>query len=573
MQSVLSNQTWKNKIIALLVVFSVLLGFFLYLLFEGINIISATQTFTAVNAQWTQSQKNAVNDLYIYVRTQDEKDFHKFQNRIDQVHAIRSAIDELRTKNPDVAFVSKGLSALEVSDVMINNMASVGRYLGSLEHFTASKAMWEECGEKIDVIEEAAYTLQHRFRQDKSSEQELAAELEWIRKIDTSLTVEAQNILIQLGKSSEWLRSRVQAVVGLAVFVLILFALWIAFYWYKMTGQLASTLKERNHLAKFPELNPVPVVEVDFNGIVTYRNPATAASFPDMTSLRHPFLKEVEACLYMLDREIPQTMHKEVKIGERYYEQIIHRVDEKEVFHVYALDVTARKKYEQEINRSLKEKEILLAEIHHRVKNNLAVVAGLLEMETANGSDDRLVQALRRSISRIHSIALVHEKLYEFKDFLHVNVRSYMEQLTRMIADTYSSPDKMITLHCHIEEISLNVNQSIPLAILVNEVLVNAYKHAFHGLETGEIHISLFKSGDDGIRLTIEDNGAGLPENFNVSESSSLGMTLVRTLAAQLKAEISFELTEKSGTVFQMEFQPSEAKGSTSAHTTVSMLS
>lgn len=557
---------WKNTIITFLVVFTFLFGAFLYLLYEGINIISATQTFTAANSQWAQTQKDAVSNFYNYARNHNEEDFTRFKRNIEQVYAIREAIDEISEPNPDIAFIREGLSSLQISNALINNMLSVRRYLGSVELFTASHSLWEECGVKISMIEDVAHEihdLHHKGELDKTTLEEKVTQ---IRLMDRALTAELQNILVRLGESSEWLTDRVLFIIAIAGLLVLLFALAISYYWYEVTSKLKTTLVERDNLSTFPELNPMPVVEVDFNCRVTYCNPAATRLFPDIDIQQnhHPFLKEVHSCIYDMDKNTPSTSNQEVDIGDRTYEQVIHRINEMEVYRIYGFDITDRKKYEREINKSLKEKEVLLAEIHHRVKNNLAVVAGLLELEGGQITSNNLKQVLTRSISRIHSIALIHEKLYEFKDFSNIDFKLYLEELIETIENTYRPEPSEIHLSVQIDVVSMNVNQAVPLGIIINEVLINAYKHAFreNGLK-GNIHVTLHQNHDK-IRVCIHDNGTGLPSDFNFEETSSLGMTLIKTLASQLKAEIVLE--SNNGTRFQITFQQSDIKGSSSSH-------
>ncbi len=554
---------WKKKITVLLITFSILFGSFLFLLHEGIKIISATQAFTAANSQWMLSQKDAVNYLYNYLHTRDVEDYDQFQSSINQVYAIRNAIDELRREDPDFDLVREGLIGLQVSEQLINSMIAVRRYLGSVERFTATHALWEECNIKITHIDILARSLHQQIGSEELTQSELFETLAQIRHADESLTEEAQNILLQLDNSSNWLTNRVLLIIGITGFALVVFALSIGFYWFKMTRLLERTVRKVDHLSTFPELNPIPVIEVSFNGEVTYRNPYAQKIFPDLESVDHPFLNQMQQCLDRLGENMPQTTHTEVEINNKVYDQIIHRVNSLNVFHIYALDVTDRKSYEMEIKRSLQEKEVLLAEIHHRVKNNLAVIAGLLELEVDSLENDAFNQIMRRNISRIHSIALVHEKLYEFQDFSNINFKTYIEELVRTIHTTYHTSEIPIELNFDLQEIKLNVNQAVPLAIIINEVITNAYKHAFKISEKGEIDIVMVQLNGE-VMVRIRDNGVGLPESFDIDYTTSLGMTLINTLAKQIDGKVL--LQSGNGTSFQITFQAAEVKGSVSAH-------
>ncbi|MGM0459972.1 MAG: sensor histidine kinase [Bacteroidota bacterium] len=217
-----------------------------------------------------------------------------------------------------------------------------------------------------------------------------------------------------------------------------------------------------------------------------------------------------------------------------------------------ASDISVQKESEKRISESLHEKNILLAEIHHRVKNNLAVISGLLQMQMWNMEDESARIALQHSQLRIQSIALVHEKLYQNETFADINISDFVKELVDAVSESFKSPDKQIELCYDLEEIRMNINQAVPLSLLLNECIVNAYKHAFRGKNEGKIDIHLEKNGDL-VEIQVEDNGHGLPDDFDFEKQQSLGVTLIRTLVSQLRGEARYESGEE-GTRFLFEF-------------------
>ncbi|MDX1585095.1 MAG: histidine kinase dimerization/phosphoacceptor domain -containing protein, partial [Balneolaceae bacterium] len=225
------------------------------------------------------------------------------------------------------------------------------------------------------------------------------------------------------------------------------------------------------------------------------------------------------------------------------------RGDEKRII-AYVRDISEQKKNEQMVKASLKEKETLLAEIHHRVKNNLAIISGLLEMQTFN-ADDSIVNELRESQSRIQSIAMVHERLYQSDSFTNIPFGTYIDELFRFIANTFNTDGREIRIEKQIESVPLDVSQAIPCGLILNELITNAYKHAFNGTNDPVIHISLHQ--DNGrIHLQVKDNGKGLPPDFEVDQPSSLGTTLIRTLVQQLNGEL--KVSSEQGACFSISF-------------------
>lgn len=222
-------------------------------------------------------------------------------------------------------------------------------------------------------------------------------------------------------------------------------------------------------------------------------------------------------------------------------------------------DVTARREYEEKLKSALKEKEVLLKEVHHRVKNNLAVINGLFQLEIFNTDNEELQFVLAASQMRIKSMALIHESLYASGDFANISFGSYLADLSSSIMNTFVKEAKNVEVELDTENLSFNINQAIPSALLVNELFTNALKHAFPNSKPGTIFISL-REKDGLVHLSVGDDGVGVPSNIDIENPKSLGFTLVRNLVKQLHGEL--RLSKKRGTVFTITFQRKQTSGS-----------
>jgi two-component sensor histidine kinase len=198
----------------------------------------------------------------------------------------------------------------------------------------------------------------------------------------------------------------------------------------------------------------------------------------------------------------------------------------------------------------------LLAEIHHRVKNNLAVISGLLQMQMWNVEDESAKIALQHSQLRIQSIALVHEKLYQNETFANINISDFARELVDAVSDSFKQPEQEVKLNYSMEDIKMNVNQAVPLSLLLNECIVNCYKHAFKNRDSGEINIEL-EMTDDNVEIVVSDNGHGLPDDFDFENQQSLGVTLIRTLVGQLRGGAEYS-SNGHGTRFSLGFKLEE---------------
>ncbi|MBN2225942.1 MAG: PAS domain S-box protein [candidate division Zixibacteria bacterium] len=221
-------------------------------------------------------------------------------------------------------------------------------------------------------------------------------------------------------------------------------------------------------------------------------------------------------------------------------------------------DITLRKQIDLQLQASLKEKEILLQEIHHRVKNNLQLVSSLLSLQTESIADDSVLQVLRDCQTRIRTMALIHEALYKADDLSSIDAHAYFRDLANYVTRTYRDQAQHVKLTADIVNISLTIHTAIPCGLIVNELLSNALKHAFPKGETGEIHVSLHRENDGLIRLTVRDNGVGLPPAVDVEKSASLGLQLIKTLAGQINATV--EIDRANGTAFTLSFVPDSVR-------------
>lgn len=221
------------------------------------------------------------------------------------------------------------------------------------------------------------------------------------------------------------------------------------------------------------------------------------------------------------------------------------------VFGIYT-DIRDRKQYEKALQDSIAEKETLLSEIHHRVKNNLAVVAGMMELQLMSEEDDALSSKLSDSINRIKSIATIHEQLYQNKSFSNLNFSESLKQLVSSIFGMMQS-EVDISINYKLDDVQISVNQGIPSSLIVNEVITNILKHAFTGRTKGNVVISLTVTGQH-IHIQISDDGIGLPANFDPKSEKTLGLKLIDILTEQLKGESRFE-SGKKGTTFYLSFE------------------
>jgi two-component sensor histidine kinase len=210
-----------------------------------------------------------------------------------------------------------------------------------------------------------------------------------------------------------------------------------------------------------------------------------------------------------------------------------------------------------ELAATLREREIMLQEINHRVKNNLQVISSLINMQEREVKDGAVRSALQECRARIQTIALIHEKLYQSADYSSVPFSEYARNLATNIVHVAGVSPTAIALHLEIEPLSLAVDKAIPCGLLLNELITNALKHAFPNARRGTVRVELRRAGDREAVLAVGDDGIGLPAQFDLAQSSSFGVQLVTTLVEQLGGRL--EITRSGGTTFSVTF-PVEAQ-------------
>ena len=225
-----------------------------------------------------------------------------------------------------------------------------------------------------------------------------------------------------------------------------------------------------------------------------------------------------------------------------------------EIYQILAIthDITERKQAETQIKEALREKEVLLQEIHHRVKNNLQVISSLLDLQSQHIHEPAMLEVFRESQDRVRTMALIHEQLYQSQDCARINFSEYITELTNYLFRAYGVNVCKITLELDVEEVSLNINTAIPCGLIISELISNALKYAFPQGNDGVIKIALHSDSAHQITLQVIDNGIGFPDNYDFNKVQSLGLQLVNVLTKQIEG--SLQVNRHLGTAFTITF-------------------
>ena len=274
--------------------------------------------------------------------------------------------------------------------------------------------------------------------------------------------------------------------------------------------------------------------------------------FKDKVFNRDAF-KELQDKGYIRYKDLPLETKEGKPIAVEFVSNV-YRVNGDKVIQCNIRNITERKQAEEGIRASLREKEILLRELHHRVKNNMQVISGLLDLQARSSGNPELIEMLNKSQSRIRSMALVHEQLYASKDLARIDMVGYVRALSQELFQAYKIDPRKIDLIVRTDgNVYVDISKAIPCGLILNELVSNALKHSFPGDGPGELRIIIHETKNKEIEIIVRDNGLGLPDDVDIHQPRCMGLYLVNGLVKkQLEGQI--EVRRDNGTEFRIIF-------------------
>jgi two-component sensor histidine kinase len=310
----------------------------------------------------------------------------------------------------------------------------------------------------------------------------------------------------------------------------------------------------------------IDIVNTDYR--VLFQNRILRERFGDLTGelCYEKYMGQKEPCDFCPMQKAIAASHAQraevLGVDGRYYELLAAPLPDPDGTVDKAIevvkDITDRKRAEEGLHRELKEKEVLLKEIHHRVKNNLQVISSLLSLQSHHVQGERDRELFRESQDRVRSMALVHEKLYQSNSFAHIDFADYVKSLIHGLRRTYCINPGAIKIDVTADNVKLNIDLAVPCGLIINELVSNAIKHAFpiSRKKEGRIQITLRHLEKRRIELIVQDNGTGMPEGLDFNKTESLGLKLVSILVKD-QLDGTIRLDRKRGTKFRIVFQGS----------------
>ncbi len=400
------------------------------------------------------------------------------------------------------------------------------------------QALWDENGNVVRMV--GSHTDITDRKQAEEALSNLLERLEFIveertlelRKINDSLQIEItqrERIEKALRESEQQFRAAFdQAAVGIA-------HVGINGQWLLVNQKLCNIVGytfQELYLLTFQDITHPNDLDIDLN----YVNQVLSGEISNY-SLEKRYLRKNGSIVWV---NITVSLMREPSGEPKYFISVVE-------------DISDRKQSNEQIQASLLEKEVLLKEIYHRVKNNLQVISSLLNLQSAYIQDAQDMAIFQQSQQRIASMALVHEKMYQSPDLAKINLNEYVQDLVSSLCTCYELNTDAIAINIHVDDgILLGLDTAIPCSLIIHELVSNSLKHAFTGGISGEINIEIENTSVNEITLIVRDNGIGLPSNFDFKNTASLGWELIDALSSQLSGDIT--INNDIGVEFKIDF-------------------
>jgi PAS domain S-box-containing protein len=558
----------EYQIVIVVTVFVVIAAFLTWINQISDKSIMGVKAYIAGEGQWTKAQKQATHALSSYIVLGDELYFEQFKSALEVTKGDKRARLELSGDNPDMNIVVEGFRAGRNAEANIPYLIWTFENFKDVSFMAEAIRIWADADVGIDSLEHFAEKIYAHKQVSETDSTQQRLFLEELMDLDEQLTELENAFSEQISFAAHQVRQIMFMVRIAGTVILMMIGAIIILFNIRRTNQLLHTVSQnRFKLSNILAHSKDVIFQLN---ISTLKYEFLSDSIMDMLGYRPEEVLE-RGVNFMLSRVHPDDQfllpyingtpnpedlksktdsYTEIRMqksdGEYIWVSIARNLIKDENGNAKAIvgsvrDITDKKITEDIISKSLDEKNLLLSEIHHRVKNNLAIISALLELQADITKEAGAKEALEKSQSRIRSIASVHEMLYKTGDFSGIDLKTYVETLFNRISDL-NDPDKRITFNIDVSDIKMSVMHGAPFGLLLNELITNSFKHAFEGSNKGSIVMKVNQMRNQVI-MEYSDTGVGLTQlQFDSGTvEKGLGLTLIKALIQQLNGSYNVD--------------------------------
>ncbi|MDR9418056.1 histidine kinase dimerization/phosphoacceptor domain -containing protein [Gracilimonas sp.] len=523
----------------------------------AINMLTSTGDLNKILVRWSQSNGESVESVLNYFESGDEQFLEDYETSVKERENTTEVINELLSDNPNTDLIFREFDPEDIHPNEITGLIRIFSFFGHTSEIQQIKGTWSQImavtNERKALIDSLLATSNVAGASEQDPVALLQRKNQKLNNYVRSMISGSSGILFLLKRYSLWFT------VLLGILIVLIGVIYTV-RGIKNIKNMQSLLEERDYLAMFPKLNQFPVLNLNVRCEVDFVNQATNALFPNLKKqgLSHPFLKELGSRLHDITSGSDKTLLYEVEVDESYYQQAVHFLSEEKGLHVHSIDITELKEKQFKLTHTLKEKETLLSEVHHRVKNNMAVITGLLELQEMMGESTH--PALSESRSRIKSMAIIHELLYQSDSFSEIDTSKYLAKLGEHLRLSLSNIASVKVKDQNTSQ-SLNINQAVPLGLLLNEIAFYLCTERSEDDKRLELELQII-SKNDSLCLKITSEQPGVSNPLNTTDKPTLRISLIKNLLAQIEGELI--MPESDHLSIEIEFSPNIKKGSSS---------
>lgn len=557
-----------RKVIGILSVVAFLGVCFVIIIIVATSTLSGLRGFGSLQTHWTELRKEATFQLVNYVRTGHSDHLTQFNRAASKLDSARQIRARLLASDTDPASVTRLLEKFHIPKQDHYVMITTFERFHQFSDFKNAVRYWIRSDELMAQMKTIGASVNKAYDTDallsRLEQNQLIAD---ITKLDRQLTETQYQLAASLSSGTQFLNTVVLWISTSLGIILLLTGGTLLFRFLRSIKSWHKELaiSQQKYRSLF-EQNPNAVFSLDRENYFTDANEAlqkvTGESAKELFGKKLDRLidsKQFPKVKEYIDRVLDGNSQKFEIVSQNNNGELLHF--EMTMLPIYvdnnitgaygiAQDVTEQKKAERKLKEQLEEKIYLLAEVHDRVKNNLALILSLmyLQQDSVEHAEN---DPLENTITRIHSIAMVHEQLYQTETFSQIRMDKYIEELGQTLFDSSELDPDWYQLELNTESISMSIDNAIPLGLILNELLKNAFDYAFAGQTSGVVHVRLIENGGQ-VEMTVSDDGIGLSEKISLEQPKTLGFRLIKTLVQQLNGK--YQIHDSQGTTISIQF-------------------
>lgn len=550
-----------RKMLGILSIFVILGICLVVFLVISTNSLSGLRAYSTMQGYWTEARNDGSSELILFLKTGNREHLYNYTEVTKLIHEVRELKNELDKESPDYPTVEEKLLAIHTNPRDVNKMITVFERFHTFDHFSNAVEMWDSAINLIGQLDEVANQLRVKSMDGELDEQEIEAYIDRVHSIDNRLREHKNVVSASLSEGTKILQLTIIWLSVMMGGILLLSGFMLSYRFLKRIKIWANIVEisEQRYKSLF-EHNPNAVFSLTHTGLISSGNKA----FLELSGYAKEEIKmeNIEKLTAprgkaLIRKKLKQAVKGSAqsfgsnwkqKSGDIIPVQItmlpIYVNDKIEGIFLIAEDMSFQKYAEQKIQKQLEEKNILLSEVHDRVKNNLALMSSMLQLQDQYIEDETARVYLKSTINRIHSMALVHEQLYRTETFSSIRMDKVLRELVKSTCKSFQKKPGLVKIHIKADPLTLDIKNGISFGLLLNELFSEIFKNAFDGQKSGNLWVNL-QTHKDQVTLSVKDDresGAG-KHDFNSQET--LGVTLIKVLVKQLQGEIDINNNEE----------------------------